>query len=389
MATTQTLVLEDFPRPDVARALVLNMVKLRHADAPAVLEIPRRVTPGGEVLMQPQFTMLSAVERREYIRERYQQDGQSAVAAALGISERAVKNVAWRLGILTPLRVWTHEEDAVIREWYARPVHPGGFLNDLAALLNRERMAVAIRASRIGVANWHAKKVESLKPRKQYRQTYKSEAKYTPEERSRITSERLKKQWAERGHPRGALGMKHSTETRAKLSAASRRSWADPSSALNSESNRQRLSDLGLQRFKDGKLLSGDSAYSRAAKGRRDDLGGQYFRSSWEANYARYLNLLVEKGHIVSWEYEAQTFWFEAIRRGTRSYLPDFRVLFPDGHHEWHEVKGWMDPKSQTKLKRMAKYYPNEIVHVIGSEWFRQATRSGIAGAIPNWEHRK
>jgi hypothetical protein len=32
------------------------MVKLRHANAPAVLETPRRATPGGLVQMQPQYT---------------------------------------------------------------------------------------------------------------------------------------------------------------------------------------------------------------------------------------------------------------------------------------------------------------------------------------------
>lgn len=92
------------------------------------------------------------------------------------------------------------------------------------------------------------------------------------------------------------------------------------------------------------------------------------------------------QGHIVSWEYEKHTFWFEAIRRGVRSYVPDFRVVLPDGSHEWHEVKGWMDPKSQTKLKRMAKYYPEETVIVVGADWFRRAVRSGLSGAIPYWE---
>ena len=32
--------------------------------------------------------------------------------------------------------------------------------------------------------------------------------------------------------------------------------------------------------------------YSRSKSGRRDDLGGLFVRSSWEANYARYLNFL-------------------------------------------------------------------------------------------------
>ena len=128
--------------------------------------------------------------------------------------------------------------------------------------------------------------------------------------------------------------------------------------------------------------------YSRCAIGKRDDLGGMFFRSAWEANYARYLNLMVKVGQIASWEYECFTFEFAAIKRGTRSYTPDFKVVYPDGRHEWHEVKGWMDPKSVTRLKRMAKYYPREKVIVIGKAWFKSAVNGGLAGVIPTWEYK-
>lgn len=141
-----------------------------------------------------------------------------------------------------------------------------------------------------------------------------------------------------------------------------------------------------MRRMAEGKMCVGEQAYSRAARGRRADLGDIFFRSRWEANYARFLNMLKERGEIVSWEYECHTFWFEAIKRGVRSYKPDFKVTYPDGHHEWHEVKGWMDPKSKTKLARMKRYHPKEIVVVIGEEWFRSVNRSGMDGAIPHWE---
>lgn len=129
----------------------------------------------------------------------------------------------------------------------------------------------------------------------------------------------------------------------------------------------------------------GNHGYSRARGGRRADLGEVYFRSSWEANYARYLNWLVRHGKIVGWEYEVKTFVFERISRGTRAYTPDFRVVMSDGRVEWHEVKGWMDPKSRTRLDRMKRYYPNEVVVVIGKTWFQSASRN-IAPMIPNWE---
>ena len=43
-----------------------------------------------------------------------------------------------------------------------------------------------------------------------------------------------------------------------------------------------------------------------------------------------------------------------------------------------------MDPKSLTKLKRMAKYHPEVILRVIGRDWFK--ANQGIAYLIPDWE---
>lgn len=90
-----------------------------------------------------------------------------------------------------------------------------------------------------------------------------------------------------------------------------------------------------------------------------------YFRSSWEIKYAEYLESLKNKGDIVSWEFEPDTFWFDKIKRGVRSYLPDFKILCNDGHTEYHEVKGWMDSRSKTKIKRMRIYHPNVILVVL------------------------
>lgn len=95
-----------------------------------------------------------------------------------------------------------------------------------------------------------------------------------------------------------------------------------------------------------------------------------YFRSSWELKFAKYLQWLKEQKLILEWEHEPQTFWFEKIRRGTRSYLPDFKVFRHDGTHYWVEVKGFFDRKSLTKIKRFRKYYPNEELIIVDSEWF-------------------
>jgi hypothetical protein len=124
---------------------------------------------------------------------------------------------------------------------------------------------------------------------------------------------------------------------------------------------------------------------SRPRAGFRADLG-MYVRSGFEANYARYLRFLEANGSILSWEYEPKTFVFEGIKRGIHSYKPDFRVFPTKGVYEWHEVKGWMDPKSKTRLARMRKYYPKERVILIDEAWFKDIARQGIPRLIPHWE---
>jgi hypothetical protein len=117
------------------------------------------------------------------------------------------------------------------------------------------------------------------------------------------------------------------------------------------------------------------------------EIGGirKYYRSRWEANYARYLQWLKSKGQIADWKHEPTTFWFEGIKRGTRSYLPDFWVQENSGSEAYHEVKGWMDDKSKTKIKRMAKYHPGVKLIVIDSKLYKAIAKDVIA-FIPDWE---
>lgn len=119
--------------------------------------------------------------------------------------------------------------------------------------------------------------------------------------------------------------------------------------------------------------------------GKRPDLDNRYFRSAWEANWARYLNWLVDIGEILAWEYEPDTFEFTKIKRGTRFYTPDFKVKEKNGSIIYYEIKGYMDKKSQTQLKRMRKYYSQITIKVIDSEAYYAVARS-VKTFISNWE---
>lgn len=129
--------------------------------------------------------------------------------------------------------------------------------------------------------------------------------------------------------------------------------------------------------------------YTRGKGGRRADLNNIYFRSSWEANYARYLNFLIRQRELVKWEFEPETFWFEKIKRGVRSYKPDFKVYCSGGLIEYHEVKGWDYARGKTARKRMAKYYPKIKLILIDEQFFKDVRRNHLDKLIPNWEYKE
>ena len=110
------------------------------------------------------------------------------------------------------------------------------------------------------------------------------------------------------------------------------------------------------------------------------------FKSGWEVNFAIFLQFLKEKYQIQEWLYEPETFWYNNIKRGVRSYKPDFKIIRNDGSHYWAEVKGYMDAKSNTKIKRFRKYYPEEELFIIDKAWFiKQQQR--LPRLCESWEN--
>lgn len=132
--------------------------------------------------------------------------------------------------------------------------------------------------------------------------------------------------------------------------------------------HRQKLSDVHK-----GKMpKNNNQKYGNIRSGYYENSKGKmFFRSMWEANYALYLDFLVRQRKIKGWDFEADTFMFEKIKLGTRSYKPDFKVTLNNGSIEYHEVKGWMDAKSKTKLNRMRIYYPKVKIVLVDSNYYK------------------
>lgn len=130
------------------------------------------------------------------------------------------------------------------------------------------------------------------------------------------------------------------------------------------------------------RLVNGKAPFIQEWK----EIGGKncFFRSKWEYRYALYLQLMKDQKHLIDWKHEPKTFWFEGIKRGTNNYKPDFWVKFPNEKEEWIEVKGYMDAKSITKIKRMAKYHPEIKLRVIDTKWFK-ANGGILSKIITGW----
>jgi hypothetical protein len=193
-----------------------------------------------------------------------------------------------------------------------------------------------------------------------------------------IISENRKQWYQNNPHPKGALGMKHSPETKKILSERSKQMWAN-------------MTDEQLDGYSKRAAINGNKQTMNRAKASWKaswrEIGGykKYYRSRWEANYARYLEWMRMQGLILGWLHEPETFWFEGIKRGCMSYLPDFKVKEIDGKESYHEVKGWMDDRSKTKIKRMAKYHPNVKLVVVDTKEYKLLEKK-MKPIITDWE---
>lgn len=272
------------------------------------------------------------------------------------VSERLI-----RLGIRKQPE-FSESQKKMIHECYNSGFRRGdGKLESLCLSLGKSKQNVSRYARRNGLSN--AKR--------------SVDAKFAKQNGVKVANT-FKKQ----GHPRGTLGMKHTEATKRAISISSIRMAANMS--------KQRKSEIVLKsmktREKNG-TLHGTNREGCSWKAAWRVIGGKrkYFRSRWEANYARYLEFLKVNGKIEDWEHEPKTFWFEKIKRGARSYLPDFRITENDGSQNYVEVKGWMDARSKTKIKRMAKYHRDVKLSVVDAKAY-EVLRKQCIGLIAGWE---
>lgn len=122
-----------------------------------------------------------------------------------------------------------------------------------------------------------------------------------------------------------------------------------------------------------------------------------FMHSLMESNYARLLNYWIRLKIITAWDYEPDVKTFHNDPKSSiRSYVPDFKVFFPDGHWEYHEIKGYSKKQIEEgkgnfqpianmkkKLKLMRQYYPSEIVKLITYDEYNALKKA--YGNVPGW----
>lgn len=316
----------------------------------------------------------------EMLRKHHATHSISELQKLLGRSERSIVGRRYRLKLARNVDLWSAAEIADLSRWYAERTSLPLCLEELSRVLGRHKSNVARKAREMGLTNKHRPKVLERKIRR---------PKFASDESRRAhQSAQAKERIAKHGHPRGALGMKHSASTKERLSQLMR----DREANIDPKEKRRQMDKMLQTRIERhgtaGPVIKSSSAFSRCNGGRRADLDGMYFRSGWEANYARYLNWLKARGDIRDWAYEPKTFVFHGVTRGSLTYTPDFLVTENDGAEKYHEVKGWMTSQSRTKLKRMAKHYPEEIIILIDEPQYRSIEKM-VSGIVPNWEFKK
>lgn len=117
--------------------------------------------------------------------------------------------------------------------------------------------------------------------------------------------------------------------------------------------------------------------------GFREDIG-IYVRSSWEANYFRFLRYQQEKNLILGFSYEKDTFYFED-GSSPHSYRPDFKIFLCDGTEKFIEIKGRETQKDIIRLDKFKKFFPFHILEILRYREYMELER-GYRKLIPTWE---
>lgn len=135
-----------------------------------------------------------------------------------------------------------------------------------------------------------------------------------------------------------------------------------------SQETRRKMSILASER-------NANRVYTKGIGGTRNDIG-HYVRSTWEANFARYLIYTNQK-----YKFEPNIFVLKNENKEIR-YTPDFKV-----EDKYFEIKGWWNEKSLKIKKLMQDQYPDIKIEYIDEIVYKQLEKQ-FGDKINGWEFK-
>ena len=286
------------------------------------------------------------------------------VARHFGMCGQSVHERLVRLGIVKHINKITKEDLEIIRNVYLSGISKGdNKLKLLSEKINRTIPFISRQAKKMGLTTY----------------SHNCTKEFTNSIKKRMSN------WIKTNrHPKGMLGKKHKPEIVEKIKNNFDK-WRSELSLEDKAKITMKAIKTKVKRYGNSRWFNPRNKSSWRAAWRIVGHKKIFFRSRWEYNYAVYLQYLKEIKQIKKWEHEPKTFFFEKIKRGTKSYLPDFRVTLNNGNVEYHEVKGWYDKASQIKTKRMRIYYPEVVLKMIFSKDYLKLEKE-YADKLPKWE---
>ena len=91
---------------------------------------------------------------------------------------------------------------------------------------------------------------------------------------------------------------------------------------------------------------------------------GKGYASRKEARFAQGLDLRVKAGKLKGWRRQV-TVPLKVGNRKICNYIVDFVLMYPDGHEQYVEVKGYPHPVGELKIKLFRACYPELDFDVI------------------------
>lgn len=272
----------------------------------------------------------------------------------LGMCGQSVHERLKRLGVSLNNRPFTENDFLILKEFYTTHElkRGSGELQEIADKLGRTKQFISRKAKQLGLT----KKNRSL-----------------TEENIKIQAQKIKDYIKIKGHPKGMLGKHHTDEVKKIMSKCSIENFKK----LTESQKIERIQKILKTRYKNEIKNNSHREISRVKASWKQGhrfVGGKdrFFRSSWEFNYALYLQYLKDNEQIKEWYYEPEIFYFKESKNNCYAYKPDFKIINNDNSFYFVEIKGWMDKASKNKIENMGIFYPEiKLIVIDDKEYFK------------------